>query len=108
MIKYQKVSKYYENDCRFGSLLSITPQVLKYCDTVDSIFDYIEISFTDQNGRPLQIDNHITVSIIIKKSKELKKASKRIKNAASKFNQSKYGKISKTQRSEFGKIAGKK
>ena len=28
---------------RFGSLLSITPQVLKYCDTVDSIFDYIEI-----------------------------------------------------------------
>ena len=28
---------------RFGSLLSITPKVLKYCDTVDSIFDYIEI-----------------------------------------------------------------
>ena len=51
---------------KFGSLLSITPQVLKYCDTVDSIFDYIEISFTDQNGRPLQIDDDITVSIIIK------------------------------------------
>ena len=51
---------------RFGSLLSITPQVLKYCDTVDSIFDYIEISFTDQNGRPLQIDDDITVLIIIK------------------------------------------
>ena len=32
---------------RFGSLLSITPQVLKYCDTVHSIFDYIEISFAD-------------------------------------------------------------
>ena len=32
----------------FGSLLSITPQVLNYCDTVDSIFDYIEISFADQ------------------------------------------------------------
>ena len=52
---------------RFGSLLSITPQVLKYCDTVDSIFDYIEISFTDQNGRPLEIDDDITASIIIKK-----------------------------------------
>ena len=51
---------------RFGSLLSITPQVLKYCDTVDSIFDYIEISFADQNGRPLKIDDDITVSIIIK------------------------------------------
>ena len=51
---------------RFGSLLSITPQVLKYCDTVDSIFDYIEISFTNQTGRPLQIHYDITVSIIIK------------------------------------------
>ena len=51
---------------RFGSLLSITPQVLKYCDTVGSIFDYIEISFTDQNGRPLQIHDDITVSKIIK------------------------------------------
>ena len=51
---------------RFGNLLSITPQVLKYCDTVDSIFDYIEISFTDQNGGPLQIDDDITASIIIK------------------------------------------
>ena len=52
---------------RFGSLLSITPQVLKYCDTVDSIFDYIEILFTDRNGRPLEIDDDITVSIITKK-----------------------------------------
>ena len=51
---------------KFGSLLSITPKVLKYCDTVDDIFDYIEISFTDQNGRPLQIDDDITASIIIK------------------------------------------
>ena len=51
---------------RFGNLLSNTPQVLKYCDTMDSTFDYIEISFTDQNGRPLQIDVDITVSIIIK------------------------------------------
>ena len=51
---------------RFGSLLSITPQVLKCRDTVDSIFDYIEISFADQNGRPLEIDDDITVRIIIK------------------------------------------
>ena len=50
----------------FGSLLSITPQVLKYCDTVDSIFEYIEISFADQNGRPLEIDDDITITIIIK------------------------------------------
>ena len=53
-------------DSRFGSLLSITRQVLKYCDTVDSIFGYIEISFIDQNGRLLQIDDEITDSITIK------------------------------------------
>ena len=34
--------------------------------------------------------------------------SKRIKDTASKFNQSKHGKISKNQGSEFSKIAGKK
>ena len=51
---------------RFGSLLSITPQVLKYCDTVDSVFDYIKISFTEQNGRPLEIDDDIAVLMIIK------------------------------------------
>ena len=40
--------------------------MLKYCDTVDSIFEYIEISFTDQNGRPLEFDDDTTVLIIIK------------------------------------------
>ena len=51
---------------RFGSLLSITPQVLKYCNTVDSIFDYIKVLFIDQSGRPLEIDDDITVSIIMR------------------------------------------
>ena len=35
-------------------------------------------------------------------------ASKRIQDTASKFNQSKYGKMLKNQGREFGKIAGKK
>ena len=53
-------------DSRFVNVLSITPLVLKYCNTVDPIFDYVQISFTDQNGRPLQIDDDITVSTTIK------------------------------------------
>ena len=57
---------FFVPNSRFRNLLSITPQVLKYCDTVDSIFDYIEISFADQNSRPLEIDDDITVTIIIK------------------------------------------
>ena len=66
---YLQVSKVlfsFVPNSRFGNLISIAPQVLKYCDTVDSIFDYNEILFTDQNGRPLQIDHDITVSIITK------------------------------------------
>ena len=61
-----KLLFYFVPNSRFGSLLSITPQVLKYNDTVDSILAYIEISFADQNGRPLEIDDDITVTIIIK------------------------------------------
>ena len=39
--------------------------MLKYCDTVDSIFDYIEISFVDQNGRPSEIDdNHKKINML--------------------------------------------
>ena len=66
---YLQVSKLlfsFVPNSRFEILLSITPQVLKYCDTVDSIFDYIEMSFTDENGIPLEIDDDITSSLIIK------------------------------------------
>ena len=38
-----KLLGFFAPNSRFGSLLSITPQVLKYCDTVDSIFDHIDI-----------------------------------------------------------------
>ena len=58
-----KLSFSFVPNSRFGSLFFITLQVLKYCDIVDSIFDYIGRPL---NGRPLQIDNDITVSIIIK------------------------------------------
>ena len=41
-------------------------------------------------------------------SKRIKDTGNFIKNSASKFNQSKYGKIFKNQGSEVGKVAGKK
>ena len=63
-----KLLFYFVPNSRFGSLLFITPQVLKYCDTVDSIFDYIEISFADQNGKPLEIDVNIEMKYLFIKS----------------------------------------
>ena len=44
----------------------------------------------------------------ISASKRIKDTGNFIKNSASKFNQRKFGKLLKTQESEFGKIAGKK
>ena len=44
----------------------------------------------------------------ISASKRIKGTGNFIKSSASKFNQTKYGKILKNQGSEFGKIAGKK
>ena len=44
----------------------------------------------------------------ISASKRIKDMGNFIKNSASKFNQSKYGKVLKSQETEFGKIAGKK
>ena len=44
----------------------------------------------------------------ISASKRIKDRGNFIKNSASKFNQSKYGKMLKNQGSEFGKIEGKK
>ena len=44
----------------------------------------------------------------ISASQRIKNTGNFIKNSASKFNQSKYGKVLKNQGSEFGKIAGKK
>ena len=52
----------------FGQLLSIEPKVLMQSKTTDSIFDHIEIWFTDQNNNPLQIEDSTSVTLIIKKT----------------------------------------
>ena len=40
-------------DKTFGQLISVKPPILIQCKTTDSIFDYIEIWFTDQNNNYL-------------------------------------------------------
>ena len=50
----------------FGKLLSVEPKVLKQSKTTDSVFDYIEVWFTDQNNRPLQLEDDVSLSLIVK------------------------------------------
>ena len=56
-------------DKTFGKSLSIQPTVLIQSKTKDSIFDYIEIYFIDQNDNPLQIEDKVSVTLIIQNNK---------------------------------------
>ena len=53
----------------FGQLISVKPPVFTQCKTTDSIFDYIEIWFTDQDNNFLQIEDKISVTLIIRNNR---------------------------------------
>ena len=52
-------------DKGFGQLLSIQAKALIQSRTTNSIFDHIKIWFTDQNNSSLQIEDSISVALII-------------------------------------------
>ena len=47
-----------------GELLDISPKNL-FLKTFDSEFSYIEVWFTDQNSKPLEIEDKINIILII-------------------------------------------
>ena len=49
----------------FEQLLSIQPKALIQSKTIDSIFDQIAVWFTDQNNNFLQVEDSVSVTIII-------------------------------------------
>ena len=50
----------------FGSLLEISPTNQIFLKTFDSEFHYIEVWFTDQNSQPLEIEDKINLTLVIK------------------------------------------
>ena len=50
----------------FGSLLEISPTNHIFLKTFNSIFQTIEIQFTDQNSQPLEIEDRINLNLVIK------------------------------------------
>ena len=50
----------------FGSLLEISPTNHIFLKTFNSIFQSIEIWFTDQNSQPLEIEDRINLNLVIK------------------------------------------
>ena len=52
----------------FCQLLDISPKSFIFLKTFDSEFSYIEVSFTDQNSRPLEIEDKISITLVINQS----------------------------------------
>ena len=67
----QKSKLLYEfvPDKTFGKLISVQPTVLIQCKTRDSIFDYIEIWFTDQDNKSLQMQDKVSVTLVIQNNR---------------------------------------
>ena len=49
----------------FGQLLNISPQNFIFLKNFNSEFSYIEVWFTDQNSKPLGIEDKIKITLII-------------------------------------------
>ena len=66
---YQQVSRVlftFVPNKPFRSLLEVSPTNCFFLKTFDSEFTYIEVSFTDQNNQPLEIEDIIILNLVIK------------------------------------------
>ena len=65
---YQQASKVlftFVPNKEFGQLITITPHSLTLLKTSNAEFSFIEIWFTDQNNRPLEIEDNVNITLII-------------------------------------------
>ena len=49
----------------FGQLITITPHSPTVLKTTNAEFPFIEIWFTNQNKRPLEIEENVNITLII-------------------------------------------
>ena len=57
---YQKAS-----NKKYGQLITVSPETLIMLKTVNTEFSFIEIWFTDQDNRPLEIEDSVNISLIV-------------------------------------------
>ena len=50
---------------QLGQLITITPPSLTMLKTTNAEFSFIEVWFTDQNNRPLEIEDNMNITFII-------------------------------------------
>ena len=65
---YQQASKVlytFVPNKQFSQLITITPHSPTMLKTTNAEFSFIEICFTDQNNRPLEIEDNVNITLII-------------------------------------------
>ena len=64
---YQQASKVlftFVPNKQFGQLITISPHSLTMLKTTNSEFPFIQVWFTDQNNRPLEIEVSVNITLI--------------------------------------------
>ena len=65
---YQQASKLlfmFVPNKKYGQLITVSPETLIMLKTVNTEFSFIAIWFTDQDNRPLEIEDSVNISLII-------------------------------------------
>ena len=65
---YQQESKVlftFAPNKQFGQLITITRHSLTILKTTNAEFSFIEIRFTDQNNRSLEIEDNVNITLVI-------------------------------------------
>ena len=75
LIHYNIVNNDYQQDSRvlyifvpnesFGQLLDISPKKFIFLKTFTLEFSYMEVWFTDQNSKPLEMGDKININLVI-------------------------------------------
>ena len=52
-------------DKQFGQLITILPHSLTMLKATNSEFPFTQVWFTDQNNRPLEIEDSVNITLII-------------------------------------------
>ena len=50
---------------KYGQLITVSPETLIMLKTINTEFSFIEIWFTDQDNRPLEIEDSVNISLIV-------------------------------------------
>ena len=65
---YQQASKVlftFVPNKQFGQLINTSPHSLTVLNTTNAIFLFIEVWFTDQNNRPLEVEDNVNITLVI-------------------------------------------